>query len=62
MGEDMETLLLRVTKAAAQLGISRAKLYALLASGALPSVKVDGCRRIRTADLLEFVEHLSESA
>jgi excisionase family DNA binding protein len=62
MGEDMETLLLRVTEAAAQLGISRAKFYELLASGALPSVKVDGCRRIRTADLLEFVENLTESA
>lgn len=58
----MEQLLLKVPEAAAQLGISRAKLYELLAHGVLPSVKVDGCRRIRTSDLLSYVEELPEGA
>ena len=54
----MEALLLKVPEAAAQLGLSRAKLYELLSSGALPSVRVDGCRRIRRSDLLAYVESL----
>lgn len=54
----MEVLLLKVPEAAAQLGISRAKLYELLSDGSLPSVRVDGCRRIRRDDLLAFVENL----
>ena len=54
----MEALLLKVPEAAAQLGISRAKLYELISNGVLPSVRVDGCRRIRRDDLLEFVENL----
>ena len=58
----MEQLLLKVPEAAAQLGISRAKLYELLAHGALPSVKVDGCRRIRAADLRDFVARLPQGA
>ena len=56
----MDALLLRVPEAAAQLGISRAKLYELIAAGKLPAVKVGGCRRIRAADLRDFVDHLSE--
>ncbi len=56
----MEALLIKVPEAAAQLGVSRAKLYELISSGALKAVKVDGCRRIRTSDLQNFVEHLSE--
>lgn len=35
----MEALLLKVPEAAARLGVSRAKLYELIASGALPAVK-----------------------
>ena len=54
----MEALLLKVPEAAAQLGISRAKLYELISDGTLPAVRVDGCRRIRRDDLLEFVENL----
>ena len=38
--------------------ISRAKLYELMSSGALPSVRVDGCRRIRRDDLVDFVAAL----
>lgn len=57
----MEALLIKVPEAAALLGISRAKLYELIASGALPAVKVDGCRRVRTEDLVAYVDGLSAS-
>jgi excisionase family DNA binding protein len=57
----MDALLIKVPEAAAQLGISRAKLYELITSGALPAVKVDGCRRLRVADLRAYVEGLTAS-
>lgn len=58
----MDTLLLKVPEAAAQLGVSRAKLYELITDGTLPSVKVGGCRRILATDLQLFVERLTRSA
>lgn len=54
----MDVLLMKVPEAAALLGVSRAKLYELIASGALPAVKVDGCRRVRTEDLVSYVNAL----
>jgi excisionase family DNA binding protein len=57
----MDALLIKVPEAAAQLGVSRAKLYELIASHALPAVKVDGCRRLRVDDLRAYVEGLSAS-
>ena len=57
----MDTLLLRIPEAAAQLGISRAKLYELIADGSLPSVRLGGCRRIRASDLDDFVEALASA-
>ncbi|MET0523270.1 MAG: helix-turn-helix domain-containing protein [Nocardioides sp.] len=57
----MDALLIKVPEAAAQLGVSRAKLYELIASGALLGVKVDGCRRLRVDDLRAYVEGLSTS-
>jgi excisionase family DNA binding protein len=55
----MDVLLMKVPEAAAVLGVSRAKLYELIAAGALPAVKVDGCRRVRTEDLVSYVNSLS---
>ena len=55
----MDALLMKVPEAAAALGVSRAKLYELIAAGALPAVKVDGCRRVRTEDLISYVNRLS---
>ena len=55
----MDTLLLKVPEAAAQLGISRAKLYELVAAGILPAVKIGGCRRLRSADLQDYVNRLT---
>lgn len=57
----MEALLLKIPEAAAQLGVSRAKLYELIASGVLPAVKIDGCRRVRTDDLRAYVDGLATS-
>ena len=54
----MDVLLMKVPEAAALLCVSRAKLYELMASGALPAVKVDGCRRVRTEDLVSYVDGL----
>jgi excisionase family DNA binding protein len=56
---DMDALLMKVPEAAAALGVSRAKLYELIACGALPAVKVDGCRRVRTEDLVSYVNRLT---
>ena len=42
----MTRLLLTVPEAAEALAISRSKLYELLASGAIASIRIDGSRRI----------------
>jgi excisionase family DNA binding protein len=54
----MDALLLKVPEAANQLGISRAKLYELIADGTIPAVKIGGCRRIRLCDLHDYVARL----
>jgi excisionase family DNA binding protein len=54
----MEALLLKIPDVAARLGMSRAKVYELMASGTLRSVRVDGCRRVRTDDSIAFVANL----
>ncbi len=55
-------LLYRVTEAAEVLGLSRAKVYELISSGALRSVRIDGARRIKVDDLNAFVASLSDEA
>jgi excisionase family DNA binding protein len=47
--------LLTVVEAAHELGISRSKLYELLADGELPSVRIGRTRRISVTALEEFV-------
>lgn len=58
----MDVLLVRIPEVAARLSLSRAKVYELIASGALVTVKVDGCRRVRSSDLEAFVAALGPSA
>ncbi len=58
----MEPLLMRVPEAAQYLSLSRAKVYELIKSGVLPSVRIDGARRLRPADLRAYVESLREVA
>jgi excisionase family DNA binding protein len=55
-------LLLTVPEAAKALAISRSKLYELLASGALRSVRIDGSRRIPLNALNDYVNALLEEA
>lgn len=59
--QDMK-LLYRVPEVADALGVSRAKIYQLIQSGTLKSVKIDSSRLIRSADLLEFVADLDRAA
>ena len=54
----MDVMMLKVHEAAAQLGVSRAKMYELIASGAIDTVMLGRCRRIRVEDLRRFVAGL----
>ena len=55
-----QRLLLSVAEVAAELGCGRDTVYALLTSGALPSVRLGGrLRRIRRTDLTTYVESLT---
>jgi excisionase family DNA binding protein len=60
--EPVARLLYRVTEVAEALSLSRAKVYELITSGALRSVRIDGARRVRAADLEAFVQSLSSEA
>jgi excisionase family DNA binding protein len=54
-----DELLLKVPEVARRLGLGRSFVYQrLLQSGALPSVKVAGARRVLASDLEEFVRGL----
>jgi excisionase family DNA binding protein len=50
-----EPLLLRPTEAARLLGISRSKLYELLAAGEIPTIHIGRSVRIPLAQLKEWV-------
>jgi excisionase family DNA binding protein len=53
-----ERLLFRPEEAATVLGLGRTKVYELMASGALRSVKVGGARRVSATALTDFVADL----
>jgi len=55
----MTRLLLTVSEAAEALAISRAKLYQLIASGAIVSVRIDGSRRVPVAALTDYIKRLT---
>jgi excisionase family DNA binding protein len=57
-GCGMTRLLLTVPEAADALAISRSKLYVLLASGAVASIRIDGSRRIPLTVLEAYVSGL----
>jgi excisionase family DNA binding protein len=48
--------------AARALGIGRTKVYELIRSGALRSVRLDGSRRVPVTALVEFVKRLEKEA
>jgi excisionase family DNA binding protein len=52
------TLLLKPEEAADELRIARVRVFELMKSGALPSVKIGNSRRIRAADLEKYVASL----
>jgi excisionase family DNA binding protein len=51
-------LLFRPKEAAQRLGLGRTKVYELMASGELRSVKIGGARRISATALADFVARL----
>jgi excisionase family DNA binding protein len=54
--------LLTIVEAARHLGISRSKVYELLADGELPSVRIGRTRRIALAALEEFIVDHTDQA
>jgi excisionase family DNA binding protein len=59
---EMDDLLLQIPEVALRLSLSRAKVYELIAAGALTSVKSDGCRRVRATDLRAYVDSLPSAS
>jgi excisionase family DNA binding protein len=57
-----KTILTVIPEVAQSLGISRAKVYELIAAEDLPSVRIGGCSRVRSADLAVFVNELKSPA
>jgi excisionase family DNA binding protein len=52
--------LLSVTDAARVLGIGRSKAYELIKRGDIPSVRIDGSRRVRVRDLEAYIAALTD--
>jgi excisionase family DNA binding protein len=61
-GPKTDKLLYRVSEAGECLSLSRSKVYVLIQSGVLPSVRIDGARRIEAEDLLAYVAKLGRAA
>ena len=62
--QDMETtaptkLLMSAEEAARALGIGRTRMFELIRSGEVPSIKLGRSRRIRPEDLEQYVERLA---
>ncbi|GAA2690245.1 MULTISPECIES: helix-turn-helix domain-containing protein [Nonomuraea] len=55
----MTRLLLTVPEAAEALAISRSKLYELLTTGAVASLRIDGSRRIPVTALTDYITRLT---
>jgi excisionase family DNA binding protein len=56
MGKMGTPILVRVEEAAEMLGIGRSKVYEMVLSGELPSVKIGRCRRIPIAAIYAWIE------
>ncbi len=54
--EISRTRLITVVEAAEIIGLSRSKVYELLAEGHLPSIRIGRTRRINVTDLDAFIE------
>jgi excisionase family DNA binding protein len=51
----MDQLLLRPMEAAEAIGVGRSKVYELLASGELPSIRISGSVRVPVDKLREWI-------
>jgi excisionase family DNA binding protein len=51
----MDRLLLRPTEAGEAIGVSRSKIYELLARGELPSIRIGGSVRVPLNELREWI-------
>jgi excisionase family DNA binding protein len=60
--DDMDKLLLTPTEAAETLGIGRSKVYELLQTGQLRSVRIGTCRRIPADALQALVAALRDAS
>ena len=60
--DTMDKLLLTPTEAASALGIGRSKLYELLQTGELASVRIGACRRVPAEALHSFLLTLRNTA
>lgn len=54
----VDKLLLKPEEAAEVLSIGRSKVYELISTGELASVRIGACRRVPTDALVEFVTRL----
>jgi excisionase family DNA binding protein len=57
----MESRLLKVPEVVELLGLSRAKVYELMASRELRSVRIAGARRVDSEDLERFIAGLDDN-
>lgn len=57
----MEKLLLTPEEAAERLSVGRSRIFELISSGRLRSVRIGNSRRIPTEALVEFVDGLTAS-
>ena len=57
----METLLLKIPEVMARLAVGQTKVYELMSSGELRSVKVGRSRRVPNDDLERFMAELDDS-
>lgn len=57
-----QTMLLTVEETAAELRIARRRVFALITAGDLRSVKIGKSRRVRSADLADYVAGLGADA
>jgi excisionase family DNA binding protein len=55
----MDRLLLRPIEAAEAIGVGRSKMYELLASGELPSVRIGSSIRVPVDQLREWIQQKS---
>ncbi len=54
--QPVEPICVRVNDAARMIGVGRTKLYQLIATGELETVKIGKATRVTTASLQKFVE------